>query len=192
MRGIWLLAGILCFSATEAWAQKRVPTLGVGTGYNLLWFPESSIDGLAISGNVRVPVSSRLDLEPNINFGYSNDTQDFGGGRVTNIDHVWSVGANVIAAKRQGLVRPYGGGGGSVVTTRSTYETTIVNGQSSSRIFRSRNRSDLVVAAEGVAGVDVSLGRSVAVFGEARVEALLVSGAAVNFWYLAGVRLPLR
>lgn len=187
-----LFVGFSIAPAGRLWAQTEAPAFAVGPGYTLTWYPEANRHAFGLGGNVRVPISGRVSLEPHLEFGYLKKTQVTPAGtRTADTRHLWTLGANFLVSKRSGQFRPYGGGGAGVWKERRTSEVAIDQGPSPG-VHRFIRSSGLQLTGGGVAGLDVQVARSVAIFAEMRVDALAVSGGALNFWYLTGVRIPLR
>jgi hypothetical protein len=190
MRGVAriapLVAAAVLLASHEVAAQSRPAEIRLGAGYNYLWFTESSDSSLALQGSVRFPMSSHLSLEPDVSFAHSAETLGPTGESEATTNS-WNVGVNLIVSKTGGRLRPYGGGGGGVFMRRRVFETTIGTGPQA-RVFRTVTKTNPVISGRALAGLDVVLTESTALFAEFRVNALAVSAGAVGFWYLAGVR----
>jgi hypothetical protein len=110
------MAVTLMPSAVQAQGRDGGIDASVVAGFMNIWYPELGYGGWTLAGAVRVPVSPLLSVEPEVIVTRHAKDQSFGGGssaqaetrsRRTNR----SGGVNLILTKRQGRIRPFGGGG---------------------------------------------------------------------------------
>lgn len=188
-----LMAAFVTLTAGSVVAQGPGPQIGLGAGYNHLWYAETPFDAIGLRASVRLPVSPSVSLEPEVTYGHGTETEHFGATSTTSGRTTWSAGVNMIWFPRRGQpqLRPYLGGGGGLFMQRRLWQTVIANGPGAG-VFRTTRIGDPWIAGQALVGVEADVFRHTAIFGELRVDAFPRGTGPVGFWYLGGVRVALR